>query len=1104
MEDTILKVLILEDSLPDLELTIENLNDAGYNLDVTHVENETAFRAELEGKVFDIIISDFSLPEFDAFGALEISKELCPDVPFICLSGAIGEETAVQLLKNGAADYVQKDRALRLPLTVQHALKAAKEKVARYKAEIELKEREALLSAAQEIAQIGSWKLDQGTNKMKWSDEVFRIFGCQPQEFTPTYDTFLGFVHPDDRIKVEKAYSGSLIDGVNAYDIGHRIVRMNTGEVRHVHERCRHIQDNTGKVIQSIAMVQDITERKRAEENQHVAFTKYKTLFANFPLGITITDSFGNITESNLVAEQLLGISEEDLLKRKIEGTDWKIVRTDGTMMPAEEYASVRAINENRRIENIEMGIVKPGQEITWINVTAAPLPLENYGVIITYGDITEKKNDEGLLKLAKEKAELNNAINISRLHLIQYSYNHSLDELLEETVNIAEKHTKSNIGFIHFVAADQQNLILQNWSTQTKARFCKAGGKGEHYAIDKAGVWVDCIHQQKPVIHNDYNALTHKKGLPEGHAHIERQMVVPVFTGILIKAILGVGNKVTDYTSEDMEVLSLIANLAWEIVERKTAREELNDYKKHLEHLVKQRTQELTESKADLLKAKEAAEAANRLKSEFLANMSHEIRTPMNAVLGYSELLSSTVIDQTQNDYVNSIKSSGKSLLTLINDILDLSKIEAGKLELEFDFVDTKAFFTEFERIFSLKVTEKGLKFILDINSGTPPGIYIDESRVRQIIFNLLGNAIKFTREGTISLKVFTDNPQHVVFTNDRYEDYVDLVIEVSDTGIGISKELQESVFEPFTQERGSKHFGGTGLGLTITRRLLTLMNGSITVFSEIGKGSRFTVRIPEIAYLLDYASSRTDIRINPSDIIFSEAMILIVDDVEHNRSYLKDALKNTPLKIAEAENGSVALRLARKVIPDLIIADIRMPVMDGFQLLHKIKSNRKLKHIPVLAYSASVLKAQKERIHSSDFSGLLIKPVNVTELFLALMNILPYRTIRNEETVSVPETEIEGEIVDFPEMIKSIETTFIRRWKDFAITQPIDEISAFAHELMQLGLKHNSATITSYAKQLANAADSFNVDTLLKFIQKFNTIVETLRNSAKSDNDE
>ena len=235
--------------------------------------------------------------------------------------------------------------------------------------------------------------------------------------------------------------------------------------------------------------------------------------------------------------------------------------------------------------------------------------------------------------------------------------------------------------------------------------------------------------------------------------------------------------------------------------------------------------------------------------KSEFLANMSHEIRTPMNAVLGYAELLGFMLEDKTQRDYIESIKSSGRSLLTLINDILDLSKIEAGKLELQFEFVNSQSFFSEFERIFSLRLSEKGLKFILEISSGTPAGIYIDDARLRQIILNLVGNAVKFTEKGSIRLKVYTENPQIINYSKGKTEEFIDLIIEVTDTGIGISKEMQEEIFNPFVQGQGQnvKKYGGTGLGLAITQRLVQLMNGTIDLDSQLNKGSSFKIKIPE-----------------------------------------------------------------------------------------------------------------------------------------------------------------------------------------------------------------------------------------------------------------
>lgn len=497
------------------------------------------------------------------------------------------------------------------------------------------------------------------------------------------------------------------------------------------------------------------------------------------------------------------------------------------------------------------------------------------------------------------------------------------------------------------------------------------------------------------------------------------------------------------------------------------------------------------------LSKAKKEAEEANRAKSEFLANMSHEIRTPMNAVLGYTELLENTSVNQTQKDYIKSIKSSGRSLLTLINDILDLSKIEAGKLDLEFDFINTHSFFSEFERIFSLKLSEKNLKFIVDISSDTPQGIYIDEARVRQIVLNLIGNAIKFTSNGNIVLKVFAEYTQSLNHAKEKSEYLIDLIIEIRDTGIGISKAMQEAIFEPFIQEKKFKHKGGTGLGLTISRRLLTLMDGTISVRSQPGKGSIFTVSIPGIRYQRDFSGSNIDVHIDLDKIEFEEAVILIADDVEHNRSFLSDALKNTGLKIIEAENGLSALNIAEEIVPDLIITDIRMPKLDGFGLLKKLKKNEKLKHIPVIAYSASVLMVQKARIRKSEFSGLLIKPVKVTDLYLELMNLLPYKAVKGHETGKmIPEIDLLGEINNKPELINSLESDLYVKWKSFAIKQPIGEIRSFGSDLVKLGILHNSSMIKDYGNELIISADNYNIGSILKLIGKYSGIIENLKN--------
>jgi two-component system sensor histidine kinase EvgS len=532
------------------------------------------------------------------------------------------------------------------------------------------------------------------------------------------------------------------------------------------------------------------------------------------------------------------------------------------------------------------------------------------------------------------------------------------------------------------------------------------------------------------------------------------------------------------------------------DITERKLAEEALRKHRDHLEELVNERTEELS-------KAKKEADEANRAKSEFLANMSHEIRTPMNAVLGYAELLGYMLEDKTQRDYLESIKSSGRSLLTLINDILDLSKIEAGKLELQFEFVNSQSFFSEFERIFSLRLSEKGLTFILDISSGTPSGIYIDDARLRQIILNLIGNAVKFTERGSIRLKVYTENPQIINYSNGKAEEFIDLIIEITDTGIGISKEMQEDVFNPFVQGQGQniKKYGGTGLGLAITQRLVQLMNGTIDLDSKLNKGSSFKIKIPGVSYLRDFEKRTDEIQLDPAEIVFEKATIIVADDVEHNRKYLIDALRNTNIKIIEAGDGQQAFSLAKKIVPDLIITDIRMPILDGFGLLKKLKSDDLLKHIPVIAYSASVMKAQKDRIRESEFTGLLIKPVQVTELYIELMNNLPYKSTKaTGPEQSVPEIIFTEEISDLPGLIHSLDTNIKDIWMTFQNRQPIDEIMDFGSQLKKLGNDHNAIVIKEYGEELVSATESFNIEAIMNLIRRYPGFVDLLKDAKKN----
>jgi CheY-like chemotaxis protein len=377
---------------------------------------------------------------------------------------------------------------------------------------------------------------------------------------------------------------------------------------------------------------------------------------------------------------------------------------------------------------------------------------------------------------------------------------------------------------------------------------------------------------------------------------------------------------------------------------------------------------------------------------------MSHEIRTPMNAILGFAEILKGIETDSKKARYISNICTSGQSLLNLINDILDLSKIEAGKMELQFSAVSVASIFDDMKTIFDLNFSDKGLQFDVFCSEDIPPALVMDATRLRQVLINLLGNALKFTDSGKITLRA------SVAGTVQKEQSSLSLLLEVEDTGSGISREQQEIIFDAFEQIKNdsTSKFDGSGLGLAICSRFVKMMGGEIRVESKIGEGSSFKVFLPDLEIASgDVFKDEGRKLIDFDTIVFEPATLLIADDINYNREMLSTYLNHWAFNLIYAENGKEALEKAKERLPDLILLDMKMPEMDGYECATILKKGKTTAGIPIIAVTASALKHDEEVI-SRICDGYLRKPVSKSELVNKLILFLSYRLEERNKKIS------------------------------------------------------------------------------------------------------
>lgn len=918
---------------------------------------------------------------------------------------------------------------------------------------------------------------DTDGNFIKTNPAWSEILGYSCEELNSR--TFLEFVHPDDLEKTLEAMGRlerqeRVLNMINRY-------RCKDGSYRYLEWRSQ----PRGKRIYAAA--RDITDHIEAER---AIGETLRTLIKSEEISNTGSWSWDLPTDTVTAsppAMKLMGFGPRK--KLRIADVYDTVLEEDRVLVKSAFKTGI----EQGKPFRIDYKIRKKNSGEIRILETTADTESNAQGKTIRLFGVNRDITDQ---KLAIQGNEV-------RLKLIEYGNSHSLSELLTYILDYFSEQVMSPVAFYHFLAEDQVTLSLQQWSTKTLEAYCKTSGHGLHYSVEKAGVWVDAVRERRAVIHNDYASLPNKKGLPEGHAPLYREMVVPVMRGDKIVAILGFGNKEKPYDERDVQIVTYLADISWEIVEKKRADESLakseeryrlltefasdviwvlnlaqrkftyvspgitalrgltveEALEEDLDHSLTPQSQKLVEEainaniqeflsdpnagkyylneieqptkdgktvwievstkfrynaageieivgvsrnieqrkrmERELIEAKEEAERANRAKSEFLANMSHEIRTPLNGIIGFGDLLNNTPLSQTQQIYAGNIVVAAHSLLGIINDILDLSKIEAGKMDIDPVRTDIIELVEQSADIVKYQASKKNIELLLNIDKSTPRFAIADPVRLKQILLNLLSNAVKFTHEGEIEVAVFftKKGPTNGCFT-----------FSVRDTGIGIPEEKQSRLFKAFSQADSSttRKYGGTGLGLSISYLLAEKMGTSVQFESYAGVGSRFFMDL-EAEY--EYGEPHYP----ACDIAVKR--VLIVDDNESNLLILKNSLRFWNIEAVCVTSGKEALRTLKDGASfEAVLVDYHMPELNGLETIDQIRKNLKIPPAALpalLLYSAWNETGVLEESKTRGIFKTLQKPVKMRELIETLKLAISGQFESTEAPISPTNTQ-------------------------------------------------------------------------------------------------
>lgn len=871
-------------------------------------------------------------------------------------------------------------------------------------------------------------------NKIQYvSPSYLKILGYPLlEEYNRNMENVFSLVHPDDKDELFANIFDAIHSQKNELLYLYRVLHKN-GHYIWREDNAKFKYDSAGNYLGSYVICRDVTSRVNAKKALQESEDRFRLLSNVTIEGIAIHKN-GIAIDSNFALSKILGYEREEILNKNlldfIHKDDVQIAR-DNMIKEITNPYEVRAFKKNGEMFYAEL-------ESQYLASQQAR--------VVAIRDITERKLAEEALITSEEKYRLlteftADVIWVLNLSNGQFSYispsvyqlrGITSDEAMAE--GFENSLTPESIKVVNDAISKNINSFIEhpevpNHYVYEIQQYCKNGQT----------IWVEISTQVRYNPEGDIEVVGVSRNIEERK---KSEAEISKWSNIFKNVKWGVAAANADdnsfelmnpafaemhgFTVEEMMAKSVIETFAPEVrpdlpkifqkvhesghlvFESLHIKKDgsifpvLTDSTAIFDDLgkVKYRAvnvQDITERKiADtvLLKAKQEAEMSNKAKSIFLANMSHEIRTPLNAIIGFSQLMSrDMLLTENQKEYNESIINAGEHLLALINDILELSKVEAGRVVLNPTNVDLHLLLKDIQMFFKEPVNYKHLQFIFETAIDLPHYVVVDESKLRRIFVNLIGNAVKFTDEGVITVRSRVDKID--VKTSM-------LIVEIQDSGAGIAEQELDKLFKHFVQtSSGVKKGSGTGLGLALSQELAVLMGGGISVTSKIGKGSIFTfsVKIEE-----GNLSSNTPVpkRIISVDRKAENYRILVVDDKYENLKVVVNLLKLVGFETNEAVNGEEAINKFEEWKPDLILMDLRMPVMDGYDATRQIKSTEKGLTTPIIALTASLFEEEHEKIESMGIQGYIRKPFNENDLLSTIGKVLGVDFIYEDEKTS------------------------------------------------------------------------------------------------------